>query len=126
MNKYDKLLMIIILVGSLLLYTPFLISDIQTKDAQKEVVVQYQDTIVLQVPLSKDETYIVEGALGDVYIEVNQERLRIEKETSPYHLCSIQGWVSEVNRPIICLPNKIVARIVAKNPSDDDVDSVVK
>ncbi|MGL5978609.1 MAG: NusG domain II-containing protein [Erysipelotrichaceae bacterium] len=126
MNKYDKILMVVILIGSLLLYTPLLISDYQTKDAEKTVVVQYRDEIVLEVPLDEDATYTVDGTLGEVFVEIQDFKVRIEKETSPYHLCSIQGWVGDVNRPIICLPNHIVVRIVAKQESDTDVDSVIQ
>lgn len=126
MNKYDKLLIVIIILGSIFSYVPLLIGDYNSKDAEKEVVVQYQEKIVLKVPLDKDQTYIVDGLLGDVVVEIQDNRVRIEKENSPYHLCSIQGWVSDVNRPIICLPNKIVVRITTSKPSDDDMDSVVQ
>lgn len=126
MNKYDKLLIVIIILGSIFAYVPLLIGDYQSKGSDKEVVVQYMEEIVLRVPLNKDKTYIVDGLLGDVYVEVLDDKVRIEKENSPYHLCSIQGWISDVNRPIICLPNKIVVRIVTTKPSDDEVDSVVQ
>lgn len=126
MNKYDKFLVVFIVVGSLLLYAPVLIQDQLTQNAQKYVVVQYKDETVLEVPLEKDETYVVQGTLGDVFVEVKAKRVRIEKETSPYHLCSIQGWVDQVNRPIICLPNHIVARIIASEEGDSDVDTVIQ
>jgi hypothetical protein len=68
---------------------------------------------------------VVDGALGDVFIEVEGGRFRVEKETSPYHLCSIQGWVQYANIPIVCLPNKIVIIIQngTLNPDDPDVIS---
>ena len=44
-------------------------------------------------------------------VEVNEGRVRVEKETSPYHYCSIQGYVSDPSTPIICLPNEVVVTI---------------
>lgn len=43
--------------------------------------------------------------LGDITLEVIDGRVRVEKETSPLHYCSIQGWVKEPGMPIICAPN---------------------
>ena len=38
-------------------------------------------------------------------------KVRVEKENSPYHYCSIQGYVSDPATPIICLPNEVVVQI---------------
>jgi hypothetical protein len=43
--------------------------------------------------------------LGDITLEVIDGRVRVEKESSPLHYCSIQGWVKEPGMPIICAPN---------------------
>ena len=50
----------------------------------------------------------------------------MEKENSPYHLCSIQGWVKDTGRPIICLPNELVVQIEANKTGEDDVDTVIQ
>lgn len=42
---------------------------------------------------------------GDITIEIVDEKVRVEKETSPLKYCSIQGYVSDPGKPIICLPN---------------------
>jgi len=88
-------------------------------------VVYSYDKEVLRIDLKVDKTYTVKGALGDVFIEVASGRVRVEKETSPYHLCSIQGWVQYANIPIVCLPNHIVIIIEngKVNPDDPDVSS---
>ena len=70
--------------------------------------------------------YTVKGTLGDVQVEVKDKRVRVEKENSPYHLCSIQGWVEDANRPIVCLPNNIVVQIEANDADEDAVDTVIQ
>ncbi len=125
MNRYDKALMIFILATSLVMYAGMEWFVRSTTSDQTVAVVYSYDKEVLRIDLSVDKSYIVKGALGDVTIEVEGGKVRVEKETSPYHLCSIQGWVQYANIPIVCLPNHIV--IIIENgtidPNDPDVNS---
>ena len=91
MNKADKIFIGLIVVISCLLYVPSLWYAYQNQGSVKEVVVSYKDKVVLQKRLSLDHVYEVKGTLGPVKVEVKDEKVRVEKETSPYHLCSIQG-----------------------------------
>lgn len=126
MNKADKIFIALIVAVSLLSYVPLFYQDWQNKDKRKEVVVQYQNQEVLREDLRVDATYQLEATLGEVFIEVKDEAVRVEKETSPYHLCSIQGWVKDTGRPIICLPNEMVVQIEAEEESDNGVDTVIQ
>jgi len=125
MNRYDKGLMIFILLSSLVMYTTMEWFVRSSTSEQIVAVVYSYDKEVLRIDLKVDKTYTVDGALGVVTIEVVGGKIRVEKETSPYHLCSIQGWVQYANIPIVCLPNHIV--IIIKNgtvdPNDPDVSS---
>ena len=47
-------------------------------------------------------------------------RVRVEKENSPHHYCSIQGYVSDPSTPIICLPNEVVVTIEGSEESTVD------
>lgn len=126
MNKADKIFIAMVFIGSLLFYVPLFIEDWMNKDKPKEVVVNYKSEEILREDMRKDGTYVVKGTLGDVEIEVKDEAVRVEKENSPYHLCSIQGWVEDTGRPIICLPNEIVVQIEAGEDTDNGVDTVIQ
>lgn len=125
MNRYDKALMIFILTTSLVMYAGMEWFVRSTTSDQVVAVVYSYDKEILRIDLSVDKTYTVQGALGDVLIEVAGGKVRVEKETSPYHLCSIQGWVQYANIPIVCLPNHIVIMIEngTIDPNDPDVSS---
>ena len=71
-----------------------------------------------------DREYIVDGALGEVVIEVLDKKIRVKEETSSKHLCSKEGFTNDSLRPIICLPNKIVIKIINKK-DNNDIDGVV-
>lgn len=126
MNKADKIFIAMVFIGSLLFYVPLFVEDWMNKDKPKEVVVNYKSEEILREDMRKDGTYVVKGTLGDVEIEVKDEAVRVEKENSPYHLCSIQGWVEDTGRPIICLPNEIVVQIEAGEDTDNGVDTVIQ
>ena len=126
MNRYDKFLIIFILISSVVLYgTMEWFVRASTSD-QVVAIVTYREKEVLRIDLNVDNNYIVKGTLGDVFIEVKDRALRVEKETSPYNLCSIQGWVEFANVPIVCLPNHIVIMIQNSTSQPDGEDSVIQ
>lgn len=126
MNRADKIFIVIVIILSLFSYIPLLYQDWQNKDKRKEVVVQYKNEEILREDLRIDDTYHLQATLGEVQIEVKDEAVRVEKETSPYHLCSIQGWVKDTGRPIICLPNEMVVQIEAGEDTENGVDTVIQ
>lgn len=126
MNKADKLFIIGIILCVCVLYVPSLWSIYQNQGKQREIVVSRRNEEILRKPLSDNAVYEIEGTLGDVAIEVKDEQVRVEKENSPYHLCSIQGWVDDANRPIVCLPNDIVVQIETQEDFSDDMDVVIQ
>lgn len=126
MNRYDKFLIIFILISSVVLYGT-MEWFVRASTSDKVVaVVTYREEEILRIDMSIDNTYVVEGTLGDVFIEVKDQALRVEKETSPYHLCSIQGWVEFANVPIVCLPNHIVIIIQNTKSQPEGEDSVIQ
>lgn len=126
MNRADKIFISIVVACSILFYVPLIWNAYRNKDNVKEVVVSFKDQEILREKIDIDHVYKVKGTLGPVTIEIKDSKVRVEKETSPNHLCSIQGWVSESNRPIVCLPNNIVVEIKSSNSFNDEVDTVIQ
>lgn len=42
---------------------------------------------------------------ADITVEIKDGKVRVEKEESPLKYCSIQGFVDDVAKPVVCLPN---------------------
>lgn len=122
LNRYDQWLVVILVVGSTLLYGSLSWLINAASSGQRIAVVSYRDAEVLRIDMSINATYVVQGTLGEVFIEVEDQRIRVERETSPFNLCSIQGWVSSSLVPIICLPNHISIVIIAPKEGDTDFD----
>lgn len=121
MNKSDLKLIVSILGITIIFLAIF--SMIQKQEA-KTAVIYYQNEVVQIIDLTQNEQreYIVEGANGPVVIEVNKGKIRVKQEESPLHICSKQGYISKNAEMIVCLPNKIIIQIEAK----DIIDTVVR
>ncbi len=117
MNKSDVKLVIILLFVSIVGIICFKLFSRRGNNAY----VYHDGNLVLTIDLSIDNDYVVKGDLGDVFIVVRDGRIKVDNETSPLHLCSIQGFVSDSNQSIVCLPNKVVINI-----GDNELDAVVK
>ena len=126
MNKADKIFIGLVMICAILFYIPLVWAGYVNAGKEKEVVVSFKDQEILREDLKNDDVYTVQGTLGEVQIEVKDEKVRVEKENSPYHLCSIQGWVEDANRPIVCLPNNISVQIETNDEASDDVDTVIQ
>ena len=122
MNRADAIFIIIVIICTIGLYSSLNWLSALDADKQKIAIVEYKGKEVLRIDLNKDSTYQVDATKGIVYIEVKDEKIRVEKETSPYNYCSLQGWVSSSNVAIICLPNDLIITIHGvENGSEPDL-----
>lgn len=117
MNKNDiKLIIFIIIIGFVCI---FLINI--NKEEGNAIEVYYEDKLILSADLNVNDVYTVDGKLGDVVIEVKDRKVRVLKENSPRNICSREGYISDSTKPLICLPNKIIIKIVGSG----EIDGVV-
>lgn len=119
MNKSDIKLIIILGIISIIgvgIFTFF-------SKSGEEALVYYNGLLIKTIDLSVDSDYVVDGANGDVLINVRSGKIKVEDENSPLHLCSKQGYIDSSYESIVCLPNKIVINISSDN---EDYDAVVK
>ncbi len=110
MNKNDIKLVVIVLIIIILLFSLTLF-----RKKANIANVYYENELILEIDLSINKIYEVDGYNGKVKIEVLNNQIRVVEENSPYHLCSKQGFVSKSGESIICLPNKIIIEL----PSDE-------
>ena len=117
MTKADKILIACIMVLAVGLVFPLLGHAPQSNKA----VVSVKNKEVLRINLNQNANYSVNGKLGKVKIQVKDGKIRVRQENSPHHLCSKQGYVSDTNTPIVCLPNATVIKIEKQTSSQDTV-----
>lgn len=122
MNKSDlKLIIIILIIAS----TFLLVLNLKNSNSSKEAHVYYNNDLILKIDLDIDEVreYKVEGLNGDVILEAKKGKIRVKEEISPLNLCSKQGFIESSHEAIVCLPNKVVVKIIEK---DNNIDVIVR
>ena len=123
MNKSDlKLIGIVLVIAIMILFMIALSNDKNNKKA----IVYYDNEIVKEIDLTIKEKkeYTVEGYNGDVKIVAEDGKIKVDTEKSPLHLCSKQGFIDKTYESIVCLPNKIIIKIVSD--TNDDYDIVIR
>lgn len=118
MNKSDVKLIVLLLI---VIGVIFIFIGV-TKEDGSMAEVYYEDKKILTIDLNIDNEYIVDGELGDVVLEIKNRKIRVKEENSPKHICSKEGFIGDSSRTLICLPNKIIIKIVG----DNELDGVVR
>jgi hypothetical protein len=78
--------------------------------------------LLKSIPLRQG--YREEFRIGDTahfnIVEVENKRIRIRDADCPDRICVSTGWISVAPQQIVCLPYKVVIKIVSSGPSDID------
>ncbi len=119
MNKSDlKLIIVIILIAIIILFMVAIFNN----NSNKKALIYYDNDLVLTIDLTEKEKkeYFVDGYNGVVKIITEDGKIKVDEEESPLHLCSKQGFIDKTYETIVCLPNKIVIKIVSSKTNDLD------
>ena len=116
-NKNDIKLVVIL---GIIIVGIFIFINV-TKEDGSMAEVYYEDEKVLTIDLNIDSEYTVDGELGNVVLEVKDKKIRVKEENSPLNICSKEGFIGDSSRTLMCLPNKIIVKIVGES----EIDGVV-
>jgi len=127
MTKWDKILIILILVLSLAGMT--FVSAMGIDSNQKYAVIQVNGETLKKISISgneKNQIYDFQFGGGQKgTIEINNGELRMlemDKKICPNGICSDTGWISKKYQTIVCLPNRITVSFEQK--IDDELDII--
>ena len=124
-NKYD---IIVYIISFILICVLFIVSNAVTNKAIGEVlyaIVTIEGKQKYKLDMNEDVEIVLSpdkysSLLGEMIIEIKDKKVRVKKEESPLHYCSMQGWVDSVARPIVCLPNAVIITIMGQATPDND------
>lgn len=121
MNKSDIKLIIGLII---ILIISFSFLNFNDSNENKKALVYYEDDLVLTIDLNLkgEHEYHVDGYNGDILIKTSDNKIKVEEENSPNHICSKQGYIDSSYEVLVCLPNKVVIKIEDNNK----IDTVVK
>lgn len=130
MEKYRKKRIHDVVLGLTLLIvamTLFVvdITKASNGDGNKIVVVSIDGKKEAEYPLNKDGTYLIYGShLGTNKLVIKDSEAYIEEASCPDKQCMKQGKISKAGEMLVCLPNRVVIKIVDANEEEPIIDGV--
>lgn len=110
----------LILVGGLLVVAAVLFFTLSRWSAHGGAVeVQVDGTTVATLPLDIDTTYVIDGAGGGHNtLVIADGKATVTEATCPDGVCVRHRAIDRAGQSIICLPNKVVVRLVGEPTVD--------
>lgn len=115
-TKGDKILVGIVLVINLL-SIPFIFA---LKKAGADVIVEEDNKLIGKYSLKEEQLISVEGKLGITDIEIKDGQARIVRSPCLHKVCIKMGWIRHSGKIAVCIPNKVVIRVVGENANGLD------
>jgi hypothetical protein len=120
MTRYDRILVLLVAVaagaGVFAVNTVF-------GDQGDYAVIMVNGQEYRRIDLSDEEPgeFTVESPWGYNTIEMGKNRIRIRDASCPDKLCVKEGWLSRANEMSVCMPNRVLIKIIGKETEVDDV-----
>ncbi len=124
MKKGDFILIVLIAVlaaGSWLYINSLKSDQVVAQVLQDGVVIQEIDLSTVEKPF---QVRVEDGQGGYNIIAVERGRVRVIEANCPEQVDVLQGWISEPHQSLVCLPHRLVVKIVGQEKSD--VDGIVR
>lgn len=121
LTKGDKILIVILSLFSLLL--AYFFSSINTSSSDKYVSVMVNGQEIKRIDFSKEtvgRTYAIETEFGRNVIELGDESVWVIEADCPDKLDIKQGVIDKPGQVLVCLPNRLIVEIKAKNSDNTD------
>lgn len=69
------------------------------------------DQLTATLDLSEDRSYVFNGTLGEVRVEVHNGAVGVTASTCPNKFCLRQGEVRNAGEMVICVPNHLIVHL---------------
>ena len=109
---------IIVLAAAVVLALALILRNASSENGSNAAVFHNGDRIAL-LPLTKDGVYPFDEY--GVTVEVRSGKVRISESDCHDKICEKTGFISSPLQTIVCLPNKLVVRVVSEASPDVDI-----
>lgn len=128
MKKADIFVIFLIIISSFLIY--FFTNKLPKEDnaASKKVVITVDGKIYKEVEL-KENTHLdidINTQYGDNEVHIENGEVQMFESDCKDKICMKMGKISLTGDSIICLPNRLMVKIVEDKPSDESLDMIIK
>ncbi|WP_187363623.1 NusG domain II-containing protein [Peptoniphilus phoceensis] len=125
-KKADILVIFIIVLTSFFIYffTNKLPKD--HKNSSKKVVITVDGKIFKEVSLNKDTDIRINSQYGNNVVHIENGEVQMFESDCKDKICMKMGKISLNGDSIICLPNRLMVKIIDDAPDDESLDMIIK
>ena len=127
-KKADILVIILIVIASFLIY--FFTNKLPKEDVNisKKVVITVDGKIYKEVPLTKNtyEKIDINTVYGKNEVIIEKGEVHMHESNCQDKICMKMGKISIHGDSIICLPNRVMVKIVSDKKNHDSLDLIIK
>jgi hypothetical protein len=113
----DKILVVLILVigiGGLFAINWF-------KQPGERVVIEVNGQEVQRLDLDRSQEIVVKGPIGETRIKIDRGAVQVLASDCSEKICVLTGKIRHAGEMIVCVPNKVVVKVVGKIENKFDV-----
>jgi len=90
------------------------------KTKGEEVIIEVNGKPLYRLSLSQPRTVEVYGPIGRTVVKIEGGKAWVASSDCPHKLCVKRGKISHSGEMVICVPNKVVVRIVGRRGGQYD------
>ena len=106
----------VIVLAAVLIIQPW---GVKASGRAQEIIVEVNGQEAMRLPLVEEtRDYQVEGFAGTSYFQIEGYEVRMVDSACRDKLCVHEGLIGESGNSIVCLPNRVVLRLVGVGGAD--------
>ncbi|SNX54706.1 NusG domain II-containing protein [Thermoanaerobacterium sp. RBIITD] len=86
-----------------------------------KVIIEVNGTKYQELSLNIDKTITIHNGKHINIVEIKNGRVRMEEADCHDQICVKTGWIDKEGQQIVCLPNRVVVRVIGNKGEVDDV-----
>lgn len=90
------------------------------------VEIQTPDEVMSVNLSSTPQIIFAHGVLGTTTIEIRKKKVRVVNSPCRQKICVKMGWKDKNDETIVCVPNKVLVKIVSSRVSKHNVDAITQ
>lgn len=122
MKKWDVIIIVALIIISFIPEGVMLIKNIN-KDNTLYVEVYSEGELYKKLPLNEDTedvSFTIDNELGKNLIEINNQQVKINDADCHDQICVKAHAINRSGESLICLPHKLVVRIIGEGKQETD------
>lgn len=127
-KKADIFVIFLIIIFSFLIY--FFTNKVPREDygSSKKIVITVDGKIFKEVELKEntDLNIDINTEYGNNEVHIENGEVQMQESDCKDKICMKMGKIKLTGDSIICLPNRLMVKIVEDKPSDESLDMIIK